>query len=183
MVVHFGIYESIGKGAAVCGEGLIFLLALLARLVEIQPCLEINHSQLKTSFLHLIKTHASVVGGNIQQKAKTWAALRAERMTTIMSHVRRVVRSDKRLEQMMGKMPAKDFDDLQNDVLKKMILREVYNVSSTASRPPRDNEGESVGRAQPDIRQKADVSAADLAKEMGYGSGSGKRAFVEDGIR
>ena len=53
---------------------------------------------------------------------KTWAALRTERMTTVLNHVRRVVRSKKRLEEMMGKMLPDDFDQLREKVLSKAIL-------------------------------------------------------------
>ena len=121
-VADLGVYEHIGRSCAVDGDGLCAIVDVLEGLVQMNPGMEFNFSQLKAAYMNLVFTKPKV--NTSKYPNKVWAGLKSERLITVLYHVRRVVRNDKRLQQMLGKMRAEAFDMLQDKVLCKVVLTE-----------------------------------------------------------
>eukprot|EP00959_Pyramimonas_sp_CCMP1952_P230415 4817176-Pyramimonas_sp.AAC.1 len=130
VAVNLGQYGHISKSCAVNGKAMWHIAPFLADLVSIQACCEFNHSQMKAAFLNLVKEKPTVSTG--KYLAKVWAGLRSERLTTVLSHVRRVVRDDGRCFPMLGKMDPKDYDTLHDHVLKLVVPIAVRPDSASA---------------------------------------------------
>ena len=120
LAADFGVYEQQSRAGAVSGDGLLKLAPLLQSIVLLQPLCELNHAQMKAAFMELVRQDPKVDKG--RYATKIWAGLRAERLCTVMNHVRRVVRDGGRVHQMMGKTTAVAFDEVHEKVLSKVLL-------------------------------------------------------------
>lgn len=121
MVSDLGLYEHVAKKGAVCAEGMSEIKGLLRDFILIQPCAELKHGQLKAGCMHLAKLHPKTPQGP-KVPTRVWASLRAERVTTILHHLRRVTRSGASLTQLMHKMCADQFADFDQQVIKQVQL-------------------------------------------------------------
>eukprot|EP00969_Alexandrium_andersonii_P154053 6810747-Alexandrium_andersonii.AAC.1 len=68
----------------------------------------------------MVKQRSDIDTG--RYSGKIWAGSGAERLATVLAHVRRVCRNDARMQQMLGKMTAQAFDSLRTLVLNKVKL-------------------------------------------------------------
>ena len=161
-----GEYESISKSCAVNGRALSQVSSFLKDLVSIQKCCEFNHSQMKAAYMNLAKEKPNVSTGKFV--SKVWSGLRAERVTTVLSHVRRVCRSDDRVFQMLGKMDAKDYDKLRDEVLQCVELSptqvpseaegvEASDVEHTTRTVPSEPPGPAVPSPRPASEAPSDL--------------------------
>ena len=102
-----GVYEQQSRVGAVSGDGRLKLFSLLQSIVLLQPLCELNHAQMKAAFVEIVRQDPKVDKG--RYATNIWAGLRAERLCTVMNHVRRVVRDGGCMHQLMGNISAVAF--------------------------------------------------------------------------
>lgn len=112
---HFGLYESTGRSQAASGAGLHGNAAFLKMLLHIVPCAQINPAVLRACFLRHPKLNSSTLRSDL------WAGGRAERVTTMLYHLRRLKSDSERLRQALAKCSPVEARSVQ------MLLKESHS--------------------------------------------------------
>ena len=101
-ILNFGIYDRVSRAQAVSAEGLCANAEVLKQIIMFCPQAEIQHHQLKASvmqFQHLNDSH---------YKHDLWASMKAERLLTMLCHVRRIARGSDRFRQCLHKASERE---------------------------------------------------------------------------
>ena len=105
IIQNLGYYENIGKSQGACGKGLTNLSKFLSATLLVCPQCNICKTQWRQALLLADRAKGLNKSGLPNQ---TWAGRRAERLLTLLSHLRRLWRSDKRFEQATQKLAKVD---------------------------------------------------------------------------
>ena len=114
---NFGQYENMSRPMAVLGKGLAALGPLLHSILEVSPYCNISISQLRESILQVDKLKDL---NKTKLQDKVWAGQRAERLVTLMSHLRRLWRVPYRKEQCFNKC-SKEARDVIQELLQIIV--------------------------------------------------------------
>jgi len=119
---NLGIYDRISRSQAASAAGLTHNRRLLCMLLETCPTGEVQHQQLKSAMLQFPDANDTSLMDSL------WAAQKAERMQTLLAHVRRIARDDTRYRQCISKATA-----FEQECLADLVRR----VSADVAPPPR----------------------------------------------
>jgi len=95
LVKDLGVYERISSTASPDVAGLANLHDLCRSWLRVAPGAEMYSMPLKNALLQLCALHPEVNGTKFN--GDTWATLRVERLTVVMSHLRYLARHDEAL--------------------------------------------------------------------------------------
>ena len=98
-------YETISRSQATDAKGLIHCLPLLEDLLQISPCGEIHPNPLRQSIMKLVQEKPAM--NQTDWNCQVWTNLRAERVTVILLHLRRL-KSEEEMRKCVGKLTGKD---------------------------------------------------------------------------
>ena len=120
-VKNLGVYESLSRNGAVDPKGLAYNLPLLNALIEIAQSAEVHAAPLKKGLLHLLTLSPDL--NNTQFNGIVWVNLRAERITTLLNHIRRFARDPDNLKIATSKLTSAEFSQMR-DLLNFMNLKD-----------------------------------------------------------
>ena len=106
-----GPYEHVSRSHAVDPKGLVHLYDLLKSLVKICPSGEIAPVSLKGALLRLLTDDCTV--NDTKYAGQVWVGLRADRLTTVLCHLRRVARDPEAMKQCCSKLTGFELAKLQ----------------------------------------------------------------------
>jgi hypothetical protein len=129
--LSFGPYDVIARQQAACGGGLAANHSLLERLLDLAPTGEVSFSSLKTAFFAVITANPMLMGAT-DYKPDIVAGMKAERVMTMLNHLRRIKRCNVRHSQMRSKCSGLD-DKLVGQLLSKMVLNEAAPFSGESA--------------------------------------------------
>ena len=124
----FAAYDSIARQQAACGAGHAANYMLLDGLLTLAPSAEVSFSRLKSAVFATCAANPSLMGG-AEYRPGIFAGLKAERIMTMLNHIRRVARCKVRLAQMRSKCSAREFEAVEK-LLKKIQLNEAAPFAS-----------------------------------------------------
>ena len=122
-LTNFGVYENISRSMAVSCRGLAALADFLEDVLKLCPSSNLLLTQARLAILNANKVKA-INPSRLQNQV--WAGQRAERIVTILAHVRRVKREPLRLQQALKK-------GSQDDGKKLAHLLSFVHLGGTAS--------------------------------------------------
>ena len=90
VVKDLGAYETVSRASAVQPHGLLQVRHLLEDIIEVSPTCELQASVLRTALMNLLTSNISL--NNTQFNGNTWSNQKAERITVLLCHTRKVAR-------------------------------------------------------------------------------------------
>ena len=111
LLKSFGAYETVSRSQATDAKGLIHCLPLLEDLLKISPSGEIHPNPLRQSIMKLVQEKPAM--NQTDWNCQVWANMRAERVTVILLHLRRL-KSEEEMRKCVGKLTGKDCLQLKN---------------------------------------------------------------------
>ena len=130
LLQNMGAYEMISRTASPDPAGMVALLPLIDKLVELSSCAEVHSSSIRAALTQMIvqkpEVNASKYNGNV------WVNLRAERIGTLLCHVRALAREEDQLRKAALVLAPQCFKDL-----KGIIGQVAINPSCDASQQPK----------------------------------------------
>ena len=113
LVQDMGSYEYIGTSSAPDIRGLVRNMDLWVALGKAEPTAEVTPAPLKQALLSLLTNHTEM--NNSKHRGEVWVQLRANRITILLAHVRKVKRDGNlALEKAAARLCMADFHLLQN---------------------------------------------------------------------
>ena len=113
LVQDMGSYEYIGTSSAPDIKGLVRNMDLWVALGKAEPTAEVAPAPLKQALLSLLTNHTEM--NNSKHRGEVWVQLRANRITILLAHVRKVKRDGNlALEKAAARLCMADFHLLQN---------------------------------------------------------------------
>jgi hypothetical protein len=88
-ISNFGVYENIGRTMGVNGKGLSELQCFLQSVLEVAPWCNLHLTQLREAVLTVVRAKDI---NKSKLNDKVWAGQRAERMITLLAHLRRLLK-------------------------------------------------------------------------------------------
>ena len=143
LVTDFGIYEFLGRTMAASGTGLHYLRDLLAGITDVCPGAYFEPVTIKMAVIRLLDKHSSLNSSDKLGKT-VWAALKTERLVTILYHFRRVVRDTKVWTTMTSRMP-------------QLQMHELNVVRASVKLPPSSASAADLTEEPPFTPQKAEA--------------------------
>lgn len=124
LVKDLGVYESLSRSGAADPRGLVHNLDLLKGLLEIERSAEIHPNPLKNALLNLLTKIPSL--NQTHFNGSVWVAMRAERITTLLNHLRKFARDPDCLKSATCKLSGGEISKIQ-ELLNMMDLKEQEN--------------------------------------------------------
>jgi hypothetical protein len=125
-IKDLGIYEGVGRTMGVSGKGLAYLFPLVASILTLAAWANLFLVQLRDSIVEANR-RKTMNGTGLQHRL--WAGQRAERIITVLAHVRRLWREPLRLAQCLKKTAACDIRKIMG------LVRLVKHVGPPPSVP------------------------------------------------
>ena len=110
-IKDLGPYETISKTGAVNPKGLLECRSILQDIIEVVPTCEIAPQVLRTSLMNLLSHNVSLNATRFN--GLTWANIKAERITVLMAHCRKVAREKDQQRLCMAKLTSHEYLQLQ----------------------------------------------------------------------
>ena len=120
-VKNLGLYETISKTAAVNPKGLLKCKGLLQDFIEATPTCEVSSQALRTSLTHLLTHNVSV--NTSKFNGATWANIKAERITVLLAHCRKVARDMEQQRLCTAKLTSTEYQELEA-VFSQVVLKD-----------------------------------------------------------
>ena len=121
VVKDLGAYETVSRASAVQPHGLLQVRHLLEDITEVSPTCDLQASVLRTALMNLLTSNISL--NNTQFNGNTWSNQKAERITVLLCHTRKVAR-DKEVQRICAaKLTAREYQLLEA-VTSKIIQKE-----------------------------------------------------------
>ena len=120
-VKNLGLYETISKTAAVNPKGLLKCKGLLQDFIEATPTCEVSSQALRTSLTHLLTHNVSV--NTSKFNGATWANIKAERITVLLAHCRKVARDIEQQRLCTAKLTSTEYQELEA-VFSQVVLKD-----------------------------------------------------------
>ena len=114
VLIDLGDYETLSRNGSPCFEGLIKSAGLIEDVLLLEPSAELHPQPVKAALLKLLSGNASL--NTTQFNGQVWINLRAERLCTLLNHVRKAARDPESLKQAALKLCGKDMV-----ILKKIL--------------------------------------------------------------
>lgn len=189
---HMEGYEQVAKSQAVRGDSLACLHNFIAALLDLAPAGEVNTSQLKTAIMAAVFTSPDL--NNTTQKNDIWCALRIDRITTVLYHLRRLLDPVKFQQMSVGSQGAnavlikKLLDKLQPQVqpLQPGVKEAALETNQEEIQPAVDdslvaNEDSSNAAMQEDSNADNEIKVACKTKPAGLSSEDFKQLWKGGG--
>ena len=157
-VFNFGVYDAISRSMACSASGLHQNSSFLLMLLKLAPWGQINPAILRSCFLrHPTKNYSTL-------RTDLWAGGRAESVTTMLNHVRRLKDSQDRLRQALSKATPAEIKSVK--ALLKASLSDEYESDverQLTSHVSVDSDGyPAMLASQPDVADKDQISSRGL---------------------
>ena len=120
-------YEVLSRNSAHNPFALYQALPLIDALVELESSTEIHAQTMRSALLHLIVREPEL--NTSDYNGSVFVNLRAERISVVLHHVRRLARAKAMPSSVIGNLTASQFKEL-NKTLKKVELREMPQKNS-----------------------------------------------------
>lgn len=115
LVRDFGSYEKVSKQQASHPQGLMHMLPLLKGLVDLEPLAEIHGNDIRQGLFNTLLKEPSL--NNTQFNGQTWVSLKAERLTVVLFHLRRLATQED-YRTLASKLNGNDFLQLKELITK-----------------------------------------------------------------
>ena len=107
LLADLGSYESRNKQGAVDPAGLVRCLPLVKGLLGVCPRAEVPSAPLRQALLSLLTSMPEV--NKSKFNGSTWSSLKAERLTTLFAHVRRLKRDNDQMRICAAKLSGSSY--------------------------------------------------------------------------
>lgn len=114
LLADLGSYESRNKQGAVDPAGLVRCLPLVKGLLGVCPRAEVPSGPLRQALLSLLTSMPEV--NKSKFNGSTWSSLKAERLTTLFAHVRRLKRDNDQMRICAAKLSGSSYTSLQEAI-------------------------------------------------------------------
>ena len=114
LLADLGSYESRNKQGAVDPAGLVRCLPLVKGLLGVCPRAEVPSAPLRQALLSLLTSMPEV--NKSKFNGSTWSSLKAERLTTLFAHVRRLKRDNDQMRICAAKLSGSSYTSLQEAI-------------------------------------------------------------------
>lgn len=111
MSANLGIYETVSKSGAVSPKGLLDCKALLQDITEVAPTCELAPQVLRTSLMNLLAHDVSL--NSTKWNGATWCNIKAERVTVLLAHLRKVARDKEQQRLCTAKLTSHQYQQLE----------------------------------------------------------------------
>jgi hypothetical protein len=122
LVFNLKGYELLSRNSAHNPLAMHQVLPLIDALVDLESSAEIHAQTMRSSLLHLITREPEL--NTSDYNGSVFVNLRAERISVILHHVRRLARAKTMPSSVTGSLTATQFKEL-NKTLKKVVLKDV----------------------------------------------------------
>ena len=129
-VQDMGPYETLSRTSGCNPQGLIDNIGLLKSLVKLEPSGEIHPQPLKAALLRLLTAEPTLT--NSKFNGTVWINLRQERITCLLTHLRKLARDPDGLQFCAVRLNGSDFSQLKA-VLNMLELRDEPNPTQLAT--------------------------------------------------
>ena len=177
-IKDLGPYETISKTGAVNPKGLLECRSFLQDIIEVVPTCEIAPQVLRTSLMNLLSHNVSLNATRFN--GLTWANIKAERITVLMAHCRKVAREKNQQRLCMAKLTSHEYLQLQTLISDVAIkdedsLGKGKNLKRRTSDAPLDSDGFPKLLQSPEMekKRKALTKRAMTKKPSPKGCGGG----------
>ena len=109
LLKDLGPYEHVSRTMGADAKGLILTMPLWKALIAVEPTGEIHCQPLRTALLSLLADNAEL--NHTRSSGQVWANLKVERITVLLTHVRKVAR-DQNLGPLAAKLTKDEFMSL-----------------------------------------------------------------------
>ena len=138
------------------------VLPLIYALVDLESSAEIHAQTLRSALLHLITREPEL--NTSDYNGSVFVNLRAERISVILHHARRLARAKTVPSSVIGNLTATQFKEL-NKTLKKVVLRDVPQENAL-----KKDEGQKAGSSKDNLKKVPQGNA--LKTDEGQKAGS-----------
>lgn len=111
LIANLGIYETVSKSGAVSPKGLLDCEALLQDITEVAPTCELAPQVLRTSLMNLLAHDVSL--NSTKWNGATWCNIKAERVTVLLAHLRKVARDKEQQRLCTAKLTSHQYQQLE----------------------------------------------------------------------
>ena len=111
LIANLGIYETVSKSGAVSPKGLLDCKALLQDITEVAPTCELAPQVLRTSLMNLLAHDVSL--NSTKWNGATWCNIKAERVTVLLAHLRKVARDKEQQRLCTAKLTSHQYQQLE----------------------------------------------------------------------
>ena len=120
-VKNMGLYETVSKTGAVNPKGLLKCKGLLQDFIEATPTCEVSSQALRTSLTQLLTHNVSL--NTSKFNGATWANIKAERITVLLAHCRKVAREPEQQRLCTAKLTSSEYQELEA-VFSQVVLKD-----------------------------------------------------------
>ena len=137
-------YESTSRTASPDAQALVCILPVIRGLIKLSPSGEVHGKSLRSALSQLLVEKPEI--NNSKFNGKVWVNLRAERLTTILTHIREIARDEASLNRTAMVLTKTDFLQLKEVVAKVQLCDVVKQPSAlvevTTAVVPKDDDGD-----------------------------------------
>lgn len=151
LVKDLGVYESISRNGGVDPKGISHNVCLLKALIEIQRSGEIHTAPLKKGLLHVLTNTPEL--NQSKYNGTVWVNLRAERITTILYHLRKFARDPDNLKIASGKLTYPEL----------IKVKELLNMLELSVTEPTGESLQNESESRPSAASATDVECLPIA--------------------
>ena len=131
LLKNLGSYEHISSSQGCDPKGLVKILPLVRSLVDLEGTCEIHPSCLRKAIFSVLMEEPQL--NDSKYAGSVWTNLKIERITVILSHVRRLAGSSSGLKQCAARLSGAEYLQLQEVVQK--VTKKVAAVSEAVELP------------------------------------------------
>eukprot|EP00435_Cladocopium_sp_Y103_P053550 s2178_g17.t1 len=121
LISNLGIYETVSKSGAVSPKGLLDCKALLQDIIEVAPTCELAPQVLRTSLMNLLAHDVSL--NSTKWNGATWCNIKAERVTVLLSHLRKVAREKDQQRLCTAKLTSHQYQQLET-IFSEVVIKD-----------------------------------------------------------
>ena len=162
LVFNLKGYELLSGNSAHNPLAMHQVLPLIDALVDLESSAEIHAQTMRSALLHLITREPEL--NTSDYNGSVFVNLRADRISVVLHHVRRLARAKTMPSSVIGSLTATQFKEL-NKTLKKVVLRDVPQEDAL-----KKDEGQKAGSSKDTLKKVPQGNA--LKKDDGQKAGS-----------
>lgn len=121
LIANLGIYETVSKSGAVSPQGLLDCKALLQDIIEVAPTCELAPQVLRTSLMNLLTHDVSL--NSTKWNGATWCNIKAERVTVLLAHLRKLARDKEQQRICTAKLTSHQYQQLET-IFSEVVLKD-----------------------------------------------------------
>ena len=171
LVMDLKGYEVLSRNSALNPLALHQVLPLVDALVELECSCEIHSQTMRSALLHLIALDPEL--NTSEYNGTVFVNLRAERISVLLHHVRRLARAKEMPSSVVGNLTASQFKEV-NKTLKKVVLREMAQGNAL-----KKDEGQKAGSSKDTLKKVSTGTENKSLKKVKKGTLKGKKETLK----